>query len=333
MAYKIPNSFDYIYAFKLSDRDSIEWSKGSHSIQSMKSALGQTLSPIYEQVEPITFIAWNDDAPVDPKHTPNIDHSASGLSKGLLAYTKRGGFLISHSVPRYPINPAYVSQYEYPESGKKFAHMAICVSSEKHDSMDAVVNEIEALLDLMIHFKPHVYASNILGYWPLTLRNKFAKVIHPGNQQLSVPFIGHKLYGKSLVTIHSFGRFNTESKDIFNTLAEHYETPIVVQTLLDPCNALPSFCDSKYSVENVQRLKIWKFYGIEWIEWSRMNDHSKWIASKSNEKPFVCVGDLDRSHNAMQRGGVFICIEDEAFFKIFSERVPYQLDGCDVKKN
>lgn len=335
----MPNSFNYIYTFKTLDRDTIEWSIGSHPISSIKSALGQTLSPIYEQVEPITFIIWNDNAPLDSSqpifgNINNIDPFANGLSKGAIAYTKKGGILLSHSVPRYPPNPSYVSHYEYPESGKKFAQMAVCITSEKHDSSDAVVNEIEGLLDLILHFKPQVYASNVLGYWPLTLRNKFEEVIHPDNQQLGVPFMGHKLYGKSSVTIHSFGRSDAAGfKDIFNILAEHYKTSIVAQTLLDQNKPLSSFCHSKFSIENVEQLKIWKFYGIEWIEWSRTNDHSNWIASKSNEKPVVCVGDLNRARYAMQRGGMFICFDDEEFFKMFSDRLTYQVDSCDAKKN
>lgn len=333
----MPNSYDYIYTYKSSDNDFIVWGEASHPISSTKSALGLTLSPIYEQVEPITFITWNDDAPLDSRFSKanNIDPFANGISKGVMAYTKNGGFLLSHSVPRYPPNPAYVSHYEYPESGKRFAQMAICVTSEKHDSRDAVANEIGSLLDLMIHFKPQVYASNVLGYWPLALRKKFDKVIHPTNQQLGTPFIGHQFYGKSPVSVHAFGRSNAAKyKDIFKTLAEHYNTLIVAQTSMDRYNSLPSFFGTQHSIENVAQLKIWKFYGIEWVEWSRSDDHSKWIASKSKGNAVVCVGDLDRERNVMQMGGLFICIEDAVFFKTFSERITYQLEeGCDIKRN
>lgn len=326
--------------YKSTDRDSVEWRKGSHPITSLKSSLGLTLSPIYEQVEPITFIAWNDDAPLDSKQQPlfrkanKIDSFTTGISKGVIAYTKRGGFLVSHSIPRYPPSPTFDSHYEYPESGKRFAQMAICVTSEKHNSNDAVASEIGALLDMMIHFKPQVYASNILEHWPLGLRDKFEKVIHPTNQQLGIPFIGYKLYGKSLISIHAFGRSNAHGfRDTFKAMAEYYKTPLVAQTLLDRDNPLPSSCDSKYSVENVERRKIWTFYGIEWIEWSRTNDHSKWIAAKSVANPVVCVSDLDRIRSVMQNGGMFICIEDVEFFQTFSERVTYKLEGCDVKRN
>lgn len=330
----MPNSFDYIYIFKSSDRDSIEWSRGSHPISSIKSALGQTLCPIYEQVEPITFIAWNDDAPHDAKESSfkskyTIDPFVNGLSKGVLAYTKRGGFLLSHSVPRYP----YKRAYGYPESGRRFAQMVVCVTSEKHYSGDAVVSEIEGLLDLMMHFKPQVYASNILGYWPSVLRNKFENIIHPGNQQLGAPVIGHQLFGKSSLAIHSFGRCNAAAlQDIFTSLAQHYKTPMVAQTIWDSNKSLPPFCHSQYSVENVEKVKIWKFHGIEWIEWSRTNDHSNWISSKSKDAPIVCVGDLNRSRYAMQRGGMFICFEDEEFYKTFNEVITYQLEDCDGEK-
>lgn len=175
-----------------------------------------------------------------------------------------------------------------------------------------------------------MYAANVLRYWPLAVRNKFEKVVHPNNQRLGVPFMGHKLYGKSSVTIHSFGRSDAAGfKDIFNKLAEHYKTP----NMLDQNKPLPLFCHTKFFIENVERLKIWKFYGIEWIEWSRLNDHSNWIASKSIDKPVVCVGDLNRSRYTMQRGGMFICFEDEEFFKICNERLTCQLESCDVKKN
>lgn len=326
-----------MYTFKTAHLDSIQWKKGSHPVTSIKSALGLTLSPIYEQVEPITFITWNDNVPFDlqqPKmyNTNTIDPFFNGFSKGVMAYTKSGGFLLSHSLPRYPANPDFVSHYNFPDSGKRAAQIAICITSKKRDSNDEVVNEMEALLDLMVHFKPHVYAANIAEHWPLSLKNKFDRVIHPNNLQLHAPFVAHMTYGKSPVTIHSFGRSNTAAvKDIFVTLAEHYRTPMVAQTTMYRNNSLPSFCHLKYSVENVEQTRIWKLHGIEWTEWNRTEDQSKWIASKRNEKPVVCVGDLDRTRTAMQRGGMFICIEGEQFFQFFSERVTYRLDDCDAK--
>ncbi|XP_037039514.1 uncharacterized protein LOC119073944 [Bradysia coprophila] len=338
IAYKLPNSFDYMYTFRSPHLDSIEWKKGSHPVSSMKSALGLTLSPIYEQVEPITFIAWNDNVPFDLKqpkvyNTNTIDPFFNGFSKGVAAYTKRGGFLLSHSVPRYPANPAYVSHYKYPDSGKRNAQMAICITSKRHDSADEVVNEVETLLDLMVHFKPQVYASNILGHWPRSLQNQFERIIHPNNVRLDLPVASHMVYGRSPVTIHTFGRSKTATfKDIFNVLAEHYKAPMVVRTTLDPNSPLRSVCHFQYSVENVEQIRIWKLHGIEWLEWSRTEDHSKWMVSKLHERPIVCVGDLDRTRTAMQRGGMFVCIEDKQFFKTFSERVTYRLDDCDGKK-
>lgn len=338
VAYKIPNSYDYMYLFRSSDQNTVEWRKGSYPITSIKSALGLTLSPIYEQVEPITFVAWNDDMPFDSKkslfsNTTHIDPFSinNGHSKGVVAYSEKGGFLLSHSVPRYPPNPDIVSHYEYPESGKRFAQMAVCVTSAKHESSDRLVNEIETLLDLMIHFKPQVYASNVLSHWPPRLLNKFEKVIYPEKQQLGAPFIGSKFYGQNFVNVHSFGRSDEAGyKDAFNVLAEHYRTPIVAQTWLDRYNPLPSSCDSEFTVENVEQIKIWHFHGIEWFEWGRTNDHSKWIASKVIEKPVVCIGDLNRARTTIKRGGMFICFEDEEFFKAFSEKITYQVESCDI---
>lgn len=337
----MPNSFDYLYTFRSSDKSSVEWSKGAYPITSIKSALGLTLSPIYEQVEPITFIAWNDDSPFDSKkylfHNTTNDIS-NGHSKGVLAYGEKGGFLLSHSIPRYPPNPDITSHYEYPESGKRFAQMAVCVSSTKQNASDAFRNEIKSLLDLMVHFKPKVYASNVLHYWPPEIRYKFNKVIYPEKAQLDELFIGNISYGQNFVHIHSFGQSNNaKCKDIFNVISEHYQAPMVAQsdaqTWLDRYNPLPSICQSKFTVENIKLVKIWTYYGIEWIEWSRIKDHSKWIASKVMEKPIICVGDLNRARTTMKRGGMFICLEDEELFKSFSDKVAYQLESCDCNIN
>lgn len=276
VAYKKPNGVDYFYISRSVD-GTITAKTAEYPISDIKSVLGRTLAPIYEQVDPITYVVWNDDIPFGSKSMSNrtrtsvrgagdvnAESASFGHSKGVLAYGPTGGFLLSHSVPRFPPDPDQ-SPYAYSPSGTLNAQMAVCVTSMQRT--EPFASEMESLLDLMINFKPQVYASHVLNSWSIGIRNKFEKLIYPGNRNLGSPLIGNTVYGKYFIKIHSFGRSNVQLyEDSFLKLAEHYNTPIYAQTWPDKNNALPSTCKRPLTVENIKAIKL--FNGVKWDEWS-----------------------------------------------------------------
>ncbi|XP_033208344.1 deoxyribonuclease-2-beta-like [Belonocnema kinseyi] len=237
---------------------------------------------------------WNDESPVVSKRikenttTADAVHtdasSADGHSKGVLAYSENGGFLLSHSIPRFPSDPYTQYSYKYPPSGKTNAQLATCVSSKQDDNF---FEEMKILLDMMITFKPQVYASHVFISWPVQVRNKCENLIYPGNQNLGKPLHYYATYGQNLIKIHSFSRSDSKSYvDCFQTLANLYQTSIYAQAWPDKLRPLDSNCDPPFTVENINAIKVG-----QWGKWSQSKDHAKWIVPKitpSSSSYFIC---------------------------------------------
>ncbi|XP_031637136.1 uncharacterized protein LOC116349717 [Contarinia nasturtii] len=339
IAYKLPNSFQYVYFSRMTAGPTMV-STGQYPIDHPRSIVGRTLLPLYEQVSSITYIFWNDDLPYGSKslqqsnenegvHTE--DSASFGHSKGILAYSSTGGFLLSHSVPRFPPDPDYYS-YKFPESGRTNAQMLVCVTSQSYPN--AFITEMESLLTMMKTFKPQVYGANVhMDMWPISVRYKFKNLTHPGNQnKYDSPIPYSSPYGYSI--LYSFARSDV-FEDCFQKLANHYKSPIFAQTWLDRSrdrkNALPSNCDSP-TVENVNKILIHD--GSSWVTIPQTKDHSKWIVTKivgvRRPSPFVlCMGDLNRAISTIKRGGMFVCFQDLNLFNLFNQHVKItEYDEC-----
>lgn len=329
VAYKKPNTFEYFYISRSEYGNSITEQPGIYKFSYPESVLGQTLAPIYERGNSITYAIWNNDLPYN--YTLNnirsningipVNYTYFGHSKGVLAYTKHGGFLMSHSIPQYPPNPND-KPYQYPLSEKKYAQMAICVTSNRYSRI--VVDEIEALLDLTINFKPHIYASHIqLNDWPIKIRDKFESLVYPKDKKLqNSPIIDNKYYGQNFIKIHSFGQSN--NIDSSEHLAEHYKAPIFSKSRLS--NTLPSSCNNPLTIENVKVIHLLKSNPME--HWNKTSDHTNWIVSKKFEKNLMCVGDLYRDKAIMSRGGMFICIQDNNLYTAYLNTVHFDFESC-----
>ena len=63
----------------------------------------------------------------------------------------------------------------------------------------------------------------------------------------------------------------------------------------------------------------------DFIEWRRQQDHAKIGCSiegsggiLSLRRHFVCIGDMNRMYTQRKRGGGFMCIEDEGFWRVMN---------------
>lgn len=332
VAYKKPNTLEYFYISRSEDGSTVTEKQGLYQFSYPESVLGQTLAPIYEHGNSITYTIWNNDVPYD--YTPNntksssnrtpVDISSFGHSKGVFAYSKYGGFVITHSIPQYPPNPND-KPYEYPLNEKKYAQMAACVTSSRYSNN--VVNEIEALLDLLINFKPHVYASRIQpNDWPIKVRDKFESLVYPKDKKLQgPPVIDNKYYGQNFIKIHSFGRSSDAYlQDSFQKLAEHYNAPLFTKSRSG--NTLLSTCNSALTIENIKAIHLLKSDPTE--HWNKTADHTNWIVSKMFEKYLMCAGDLYRDKSIMSRGGMFVCIQDIDLYNTYLNTVHFDFQSC-----
>lgn len=93
------------------------------------SALGRSLSPIYQ--ENVSFLLYNDQPPGMTWYS-----STAGHSKGvLMTDADGGGFFLQHSIPRFPARPE--EGYKYGDSQLKYGQHALCVNLDA-SGIDAV---------------------------------------------------------------------------------------------------------------------------------------------------------------------------------------------------
>lgn len=331
VAYKKPNSLDYFYISRSERGNSVTEQMGTYPFSSPESVLGRTLAPIYAAGSAITYVIWNDDIPYDSNvttkdtRTNGMAAESFGHSKGVVAYRNSGGFLFSHSIPRFPSNPN-TTQYTYPLSGHNLGQMAVCVTGQQYNRN--VLNEIDALLDLMINFKPRVYASNVLyAEWPAGIRDKIQTLIYPRAQNPGAPAVDVKVYGQPFIKVHSFGQSDGKNfQDSFVRLAEHYQTPIFAKSRTDQNNILPSNCKNSFTVENIKAVHLLASNRVEL--WNQMKDHSKWVVSRTEDGRLVCMGDLNRDRVTMARGGMFVCVQDADFYEMYLKNVHFDFQPC-----
>lgn len=338
VAYKKPYGLDYFYISRSSNGKSITKQSGSYPISYPESVLGQTLTPIYENNNSIAYVMWNDDVPLDTKNVVNsplessnesvISPSSYGYSKGVFAYNQYGGFILSHSIPKFPPNPDNAS-YEYPMSGKKFAHMAVCVTGQQNSKN--VRNEIEALLDLMMNFKPQVYSSKfLLGNRLIGIQDKLQKLIYPEQKLLGTSIINSNAYGQPFIKLHSFGQSDNKIvQDSFVNLARNYNTSIFAKTWSGNSNTLPlNNCNNRTSVENIKSIQHLSKNNTFIVQWNRTADSSTWVLSKKFEKILFCAGDLNRERTTAARGGMFVCIQDADLYNRFLSTIHFDFQSC-----
>ncbi|KIH61475.1 deoxyribonuclease II [Ancylostoma duodenale] len=124
------------------------WQMSPEGIDSNKSAIGATISQIYDMDQENTFtIAYNDDSPV------KAVYSNRGHSKGVAAFDSDVGFWMVHSIPNFPpltmvpgvtmstyesiklkvtstivVVIRALKKYDYPKSGSRFAQSILCLS-------------------------------------------------------------------------------------------------------------------------------------------------------------------------------------------------------------
>lgn len=334
VAYKKPNSLDYFYIFRSKRGNSVTEKTGMYQFSNSESVLGRTLAPIYTDGSSITYMVWNDDIPYDSSTVINntkinggilADAMSFGHSKGVIAYGQNGGFLFSHSIPQFPPNPKTM-RYKYPLSGYNFGQMAVCVTGKQYNKN--IINEIDALTDLMVNFKPRIYASNVLNDdWPIGIRDNIQKLIYPSVRNLDVPVIDNRVFGQPFIKIHSFGQSDGKNfQDSFIKLAEHYQTPIFAKSRVDKNNTVSSNCQNAFTVENIKAVHLLTGKHIEL--WNQTKDYSKWIVSRTEDGRLMCIGDLNRESISMARGGMFICIQDADLYEMYLKNVHFDFQSC-----
>jgi len=133
----------------------------------------------------------------------------------------------------------------------------------------------------------------------------------------------------------SFAKSSKFNKELYEDLvAPHYDAgDFYVETWRHGTGNLKSDCSKSTKVYNIYNISI---ETDGYIEFSTLNDHSKWMVSDDNN--LICVGDINRQEHQKVRGGGTVCYQMEDVAKAYVEAVantePCQRDNVGkFKKN
>ncbi|CAJ0600396.1 unnamed protein product [Cylicocyclus nassatus] len=306
-----------------------EWTQSELLISSNKSAIGATLSQLYNinkktasvidswsrnsvvESRPVshplerTFaIAYNDDRPSGPV--------VSGLahSKGVAVFDHFVGFWMVHSVPNFPPSRG---KYSYPGSGAVYGQSFLCMSISS--------NSLEDVGQYMRYAHVNPYLTNLPKYHKI-LAPSLVDVVNKKSLSKSATIFStirriETLGGKKLI---AFSKHKKYGKDLwYDLIALNLNSQMAVETWRKGSTQnIGSTCNESDPSRNVYDVNTVKLLGKRFKYWK---DHSKWGVSMNAYVPAVCIGDINRQKSQYKRGGGAVCMEDVKLWEAFIQSV------------
>ncbi|KAI1282103.1 Deoxyribonuclease-2 [Halotydeus destructor] len=333
ISYKIPRlqdgagdlstgfSYAYIIGKPISGRGgNIKgWKLSDKLITDPKSLFGITTAPIYATPSKYATVMYNDDPPEGAgKESGSLAHA-----KGVLTMDKETGFWLIHSVPNFFAASAH--GYEYPASGKLNGQTLMCISfdSKKHG---------ENIAKQLLLMRPNLYNADLAdeyqtlapSLWPLAAR-KWEKTETPS------------VYEVKSIKGESFTSFSRNAKaaahgDLYSLLvAPKLDTDLIVETWRRGAGTpLESNCTGgDFHVMNVDtvNLPLVDSPVKETGAWKYLSDHAKWAVAATADKPFTCIGDINRMKSQFKRGGGTVCFKSPKIWSIARDSIA-GLEAC-----
>ena len=255
---------------------------------------------------------WND------QHK-NGTSSGRAHAKGGLAYTDEGGYILDHSLPKFPLTDDNNQLKEgYALNLGTYAQHFYCIGIDKEEvenyaKMVAVARPFVLYASSKVdkvNTKPNDEISQILS-------NKFKRVTKDDSAATDVA------YKNGLITV--FAK-SVKSRELpwDKAIANKYDKNFFIFTWLRN-EEIPSICEGEKQVVNVKTVQF------EGLNYKVTNNHAKWQVSDDGST--ICFGDLNHETSQFKRGGLILCTENETLGKYFRKAV--SMTDCDpnwVKK-
>jgi len=325
IVYKIPKQGDqkpplttgFSYAYITPNADSFKLSQKLVTDES--SIFGQTLAPLHAQPSRYSHVMYND----APPEGAGKDSSTWAHAKGVFALDKESGFWLIHSIPKFARPPQ--DKYEYPDSGQNNGQTALCISIKTDAEGADMVKQLK-------HLTPNIYShfetQEVLQKLP-DFKDLGAKKYKTATEES----VG-EITSAGKVNFLSFARTKKAAAagDLYSVMVAPYlKAPLAVETWRRGAGGpLASNCKDKYSVSNVNEMKI-NFSKDSAVSdsgvWPYIRDHAKWAISQDKMAPYVCIGDINRMESQFKRGGGTVCIKDPHVWTVFSQAI-HETEAC-----
>ncbi|XP_047134045.1 plancitoxin-1 isoform X1 [Hydra vulgaris] len=304
--YHVPDLVHSGLGYGYLDSQTMKFALSSFSIGDQNSAAGRTLNQVYSKfknndntVEDIAHIFYNDENPNGEPFYKDCGHT-----KGAVAFDQETGFWMITSVPKYPY--AAAEGYSYPSTGCMYGQMFLCVTF--NTSMFDTIG-------LQLRFNdPHIHDSNFPSSWESLFPNVNKAL--KGDMIKESPFTNLvELTSLAGVKFLSFAKSGGFDHDLYRDfVAPSLKSNILTETWQHGA-VLNSSCNIKYTVEDIIKLNVQ--LGDLDFPFPNFDDHSKYVVGKTEDSPYVCVGDINRAPTQFVRGGGTLCLKDVTIWKVF----------------
>ncbi|QGM48680.1 DNase II-like protein [Magpiepox virus] len=314
IVYKLPRSkrasttgSSYVYI----DNINTTWRLGINRVESQNSIFGRTLQPIYDSYKNnskrnLGYVMYNDAVPESRNYSKLFGHT-----KGVIAWNLYGGFLLIHSVPKFP--PFPMRGYSYPSTGTKYGQIAMCITLPYK-----YIIELDTIIPVN---NPRTYNCSIpkvndsnMDNFRLICEEKIVRT----DNNISTDIISEK--GEEFLMFAKSNNYNGNM--ISEWIAPTLKSDLLSETWLHG-EKLPTMCNKTYHVYNVAEVTVFTFDFINY------EDHSKWLVSLNEEDRWVCIGDINRSPTQYNRGGGYICSKNINMYNSLRDSVTI-FESCNI---
>ncbi|PRP85270.1 hypothetical protein PROFUN_07040 [Planoprotostelium fungivorum] len=299
----VGSGFAYTYA----DAKSPSFKYSSLRLDS-DGAIPNTLNQVYNNSgsDSIGYLMYNDESP------DGSQHESFAHMKGVMGFDSKVGFLLSHSVPRWP--PASSDSYNYPDGQAVYGQSFLCLSLST-PNLDLVGGQL--LID-----KPHLYDSNLPD--SITTQNLAQVVSSQWIKDGTTNFITISTLAGEKFDV--FAKNEEADVELWDDVVEpQYQSGMLVESWMNGGlkNKMPTVCtpDSKYNTMNVRTVAP-----MDGVQWTETKDHSKWAVTTDVQDVF-CIGDINRQFSQAKRGGGAICGTVSSIWKDLTDFIS-ESDPC-----
>ena len=236
-----------------------------------------------------------------------IDNSAKyGHTKGYFAFdATNNGFLLTHSLPLFPIGPSDTSNYlGIGSNAWIYAQHLLCTSvtaTTLNDMAGQFLLNRPQIYDAKLYkdnYKSYENIKNLIDGQYSTL-----KACHV------MPFIS-----SSGVPFTLFSKTAEWNNDLYSECVTEYEKDtLLVETWIRGSAVGPVCPMSGYDTLDI------KFLNFITSSWSETQDHSKWAITAT--KKTICMGDVNRMTTQYSRGGGTVCFVDTILHTVFKTAI------------
>ena len=300
VALKKPKSLSYFYY----DSNENIFNISQHSLNdTIHGALAHTTKQLWNN--DANYVIYNDQIPnIYNNFKINKTISKFGHTKGYFAFNNMDrGFIISHSIPLFPLGPTDTDKYiGLGSNAFTYGQNIMCLSI-----MADVINEIANKFMLN---RPQIYDMKLTTDKYENIRNlidgKYSKLKLCESEQ----FITHS---GLLFTV--FSKTAEWNNDLYaGCVTPTEKDTLLVQSWIRGSAEGPVCPISDYDTLDIKYLD----FGSDG-SWSDTMDHSKWAITLN--KNVVCMGDINRMTTQYLRGGGTICISDNILHSVLKRAI------------